>query len=136
VTERMEADTSLAGGATVYAKDLDRVSRFYQEVCELQLAESGDDFVALERGPIQLVVVRIPEKFAQTIEIALPPQRREDTALKLMFVVRSIADARHAAVRLGGVIDGAGKEWEFRGMRVCDGHDPEGNVLQLRESAP
>ena len=25
------------------------------------------------------------------------------------------------------------REWEFDGDRVCDGHDPEGNVLQLRE---
>jgi len=131
----MEANIPLAGGASVYAKDLDRVRRFYEEVCELQLVEAGSEFVALERGPIQLVIVRIPEQIAQTIEISVPPQRREDTALKLMFVVRSIANARQAAIELGGAIDGVEKEWKFRGMRVCDGHDPEGNVVQVRENA-
>jgi hypothetical protein len=24
-------------------------------------------------------------------------------------------------------------EWLFEGSRVCDGHDPEGNVFQLRQ---
>jgi hypothetical protein len=24
--------------------------------------------------------------------------------------------------------------WEFQGSRVCDGQDPEGNVVQFRES--
>lgn len=27
------------------------------------------------------------------------------------------------------------KEWEARGFRACDGRDPEGNVLQVREAA-
>jgi hypothetical protein len=26
------------------------------------------------------------------------------------------------------------REWEFEGAKVCDGHDPEGNVFQLRQA--
>jgi hypothetical protein len=26
------------------------------------------------------------------------------------------------------------REWEFEGAKVCDGHDPEGNVFQIRQA--
>ena len=28
------------------------------------------------------------------------------------------------------------KEWHFQGQRVCDGCDPEGNMIQVREALP
>jgi hypothetical protein len=28
-----------------------------------------------------------------------------------------------------------GMEWSYKGRRVCDGLDPEGNVIQVRERA-
>jgi hypothetical protein len=31
------------------------------------------------------------------------------------------------------MLNAAAKEWEFDGWRVCDGVDPEGNVIQVRE---
>lgn len=125
--------TSICGGATVYAKQLERVSRFYAEVLGLSPTTRGGDFVVLEKGPLQIVVVQIPERIATTIDIASPPVRREDTALKLVLVVESIAGARDLAWELGGVVDPVEREWDFQGMRVCDGHDPEGNVIQVRE---
>lgn len=54
---------------------------------------------------------------------------------RLCLPVESIATARTTAARLGGTIRPAGSEWEARGFRACDGHDPEGNVLQVRENA-
>lgn len=130
------AITSICGGATVYANQLDRVSSFYATVCGLSTALRERDFVVLEKGPLQLVVVRIPDHVASIIQVTSPPVRREDTALKLMFVVESIAGSRAAALELGGVIDAVEREWEFQGVRVCDGHDPEGNVIQVREHRP
>lgn len=127
--------TSICGGATVYAKQLDRVSNFYAKVCGLSTTLREGDYVVLEKGPFQLVVIRIPDHIANTFQIASPPVRREDTAFKLVLVVESIAGSRAAAVELGGVIDSVEREWEFQGMRVCDGHDPEGNVIQVREHA-
>jgi hypothetical protein len=29
----------------------------------------------------------------------------------------------------------ADREWSFNGVTVCDGFDPEGNVIQFREDA-
>lgn len=127
--------TLICGGATVYAKQLDRVSIFYAKVCGLSTTLREGDYVVLEKGSFQLVVIRIPDRIANTFQIASPPVRREDTAIKLVFVVESIAGSRAAAVELGGVIDSVEREWEFQGMRVCDGHDPEGNVIQVREHA-
>jgi predicted enzyme related to lactoylglutathione lyase len=56
-----------------------------------------------------------------------------DTALKPVFDVESIAAARDSAFKLRGGIDAVEREWTFRGRRLCNGHDPEGNVLQLRQ---
>jgi len=79
--------------------------------------------------------VRIPKRIADTIEIATPPEPREDTALKLVFSVEDIAHARERAAELGGAVNAMEREWEFEGARVCDGHDPEGNIFQLRQAS-
>jgi hypothetical protein len=84
----------------------------------------------------QLVVHRIPKHIAEAIAIESPPVRRESTPIKLVFWVTSLADARIASGRLGGVLDSTEREWQFEGVKVSDGHDPEGNVFQLREVSP
>jgi predicted enzyme related to lactoylglutathione lyase len=83
--------------------------------------------------PSQLVIVRVPRRIAESICIETPPVRREDTPIKLVFSVADINAARKAAVKEGGAINPVGREWEFEGAKVCDGHDPEGNVFQLRQ---
>lgn len=60
---------------------------------------------------------------------------REDSYVKLCLPVVSIAAARSLAAANGGAIKSSEHEWEARGFRACDGHDPEGNVIQVRESA-
>lgn len=121
----------LLAGAVVYAKNLARVSRFYARVAGLNVLTQDDDHVVLEAPGFQLVVVAMAVPFAARVEAE--PRRREDTALKLVFVVPSIAVARDEAMPLGGVIDEVAREWRFQGHLVCDGHDPEGNVIQLRQ---
>lgn len=122
-------------GAVVYAKDLDKLSAFYAAVTELSVVRVEQDHVALEGGGFELVVVAIPARIAQQIEIASPPVLREETPIKLIFVVHSIAAARALAPLHGGELNPRESEWELPGGRVCDGHDPEGNVIQLREIA-
>lgn len=124
----------LAAGAVVYAKDIVRVSQFYSRVAGLVEQGKEDGFVALESSAFQLVVVAMPGRIAAQVQVASPPVRREDTAVKLVFFVPSIANARIAAAETGGALNGAEREWQFQGSRVCDGHDPEGNVFQLRET--
>ena len=120
-------------GAIVYAKDIHALARFYAAVADLEVMHEVDDHIVLESETVELVIVAIPVATAARIVITTPPQRRENTAFKLVFAVPSLAEARATAKANGGELDPSGKEWKFQGLRVCDGFDPEGNVIQLRE---
>lgn len=122
-----------AAGLVVYAVDPRRLSRFYATVTGLVVTETAPGHVVLESPTFQLVLVQMPAEAAATIDLSAPPARREETPLKPVFTVASLETARLAAAELGGTLDPAGTEWQFRHWRVCDGHDPEGNVFQLRE---
>jgi predicted enzyme related to lactoylglutathione lyase len=123
-------------GAVVFAKDLQRVAKFYEEVVLLTVTHSERDHVVLESAAIQLVVHAIPQQIAKSISITEPPTVREETPIKLFFPVPSLAEARARASALGGQLNPSQKEWEARGFRACDGYDPEGNVVQLRQNVP
>jgi predicted enzyme related to lactoylglutathione lyase len=126
----------IAAGAVVYAKDAARVAAFYAGVAGLREVQVESDHVILEASQFQLVVLAVPASIASSIHISSPPQRRQDTPIKLVFPVQSLPAARAAAQRLGGELNPVEAEWEFQGSRVCDGHDPEGNVFQVRQHAP
>ncbi len=121
-------------GAVLYAKDLSRLVDFYSSVAGIEPQTIEKGYAILGSRPSQFVIVRIPKRIADTIDIATPPEPREDTPVKLVFAVEDIAHARDRAAELGGVIKAMEREWEFEGAKVCDGHDPEGNVFQLRQS--
>jgi predicted enzyme related to lactoylglutathione lyase len=120
-------------GAVLYAKDPMRVAAFYEHVANMRVCHSDNEHVELQSGSFQLVVLQIPEQIAKTIRIDSPPERRENTPIKLVLFVQNIAQARTAAVNFGGALNGPEREWEFQGATVCDGYDPEGNVFQLRQ---
>ena len=121
-------------GAVVFAKDIQRLAAFYEQLCGLAVVHAESDHIVLESAAVQMVVHAIPKRVAQTITITQPPMLREQTPIKLFFAVQDLAQARLRAAELGGQIAPAAGEWEARGFRVCDGHDPEGNVIQLRQS--
>ena len=121
----------------VYVVDLERMTRFYADVLGLVVVESEpEDFATLESGAVALSLVRMPDAWADEITITDPPERREDVALKMSFPVQSLTAARAAAAAAGGIVDNPDTEWDFRGHRVCHGHDPEGNVISLRAPLP
>jgi len=121
-------------GAVLYAQDKDRLAAFYSAVLGLEIAARDDEHVVLESPGFQLVVLR-SRALASAAPIAVPPVRRAETAFKPVFFVPSIAAVRASAEAHGGVLNGTEKEWQFDGWTVCDGLDPEGNVLQFRERA-
>jgi len=121
-------------GAVLYAKDLQRLVEFYSAVACLDVQSVQKGFAILGRESSQLVIVRIPKRIADTIDISTPPERREDTPIKLVFSVEDIASVRNRATERGGAINTVEREWEFEGARVCDGHDPEGNIFQIRQA--
>jgi len=75
----------------------------------------------------------VPEHIACAIEIASPPRRRTETPVELVFEVACIAATRESARLHGGELYPVEREWTFQGYRVCDGQDPEGNVVQFRQ---
>lgn len=119
--------------AVLYAKNLKRLAEFYARVARLGFRTSAEDHIVLESELFQLVVVQIPKQIADRIEIEEPPVRRSQTPIKLVFFIEHLEAARAAAVAHGGALNPAEGEWLFDGIRVCDGHDPEGNVFQLRQ---
>ena len=125
----------IVAAAVIYAKDMLRASKFYEVVTGLAVTEAGAGHVVLEANGFQLTVVAIPLRIAAGIEIADPPLRREGTPVKLVHFTPSLAVAREHLAKLGGQLNSANCEWQLQGSRICDGHDPEGNVFQLREIA-
>lgn len=117
----------------LFVSDVERVSRFYLGISDLQLMHQDADHAVLEGWGFQLVMHRI---HGETPAAPGEPVVREDSYTKLCLPVASIAQARAAASAHGGFVKGASSEWAARGFRACDGHDPEGNVLQVREAAP
>lgn len=126
---------SARAGAVVFARDLRRVAKFYEALLGMPAVHSEHDHVVLESAHCELVIRAIPKKIADTIEITVPPGRRTANPIKLYFFVTSLAEARVKAAALGAELNPRKGEWEARGFRACDGHDPEGHVLQLRERA-
>jgi hypothetical protein len=121
-------------GAVLFAKSPDRVAMFYSAVLGLSEAGRDDDHILLESPGFQLVVHRIPGGSAVP-DITVPPTRRAKAAFKPVFFVTSIARLRGLVEKHGGVMEPADREWSYNGVTVCDGIDPEGNVIQLREDA-
>jgi hypothetical protein len=94
---------------------------------------SADGYSTLDATDFQLVIVEVPADIAATLTIGDPPARRVNSPIKLAIPVSSIADIRAAAPGRGAMVDPVDSEWYFGSTLVCDGHDPEGNVFQLRE---
>jgi len=121
-------------GAVLFATNVDRVAMFYSAVLGLTEAGRADDHILLESPGFQLVVHRIPGG-RPTPGDGAPPVRRATAAFKPVFFVPSISRLREIAEAHGGALEAADREWSFQGGKVCDGTDPEGNVIQLREHA-
>lgn len=68
-------------GAVLYAKDLERLVDFYASVAGIERQSIETGYAILASRPLQFVIVRIPNRIAETIDITTPPQVREDTPL-------------------------------------------------------
>ena len=114
----------------VFVSDVQRVSTFYRELASMRILLQDEVHCVMEIGSFQLVVHALRGEPA-----VLPAKHdripiREDSYVKLCLPA-----ARAVALKHGGGIKAPEHEWEARGFRACDGHDPEGNVIQVRESA-
>ena len=119
----------------VYALDVARLASYYTNVAGFEIHEVDDGFTTLHVPTLELVLVRVRPEHADAAAVASPPKRREDTPIKVSLVVASLAAAREAAPAVGAVVDPSDAEWTWGGYTRVDGHDPEGNVVQLMEIA-
>lgn len=123
--------------ATVmYAQAVDRLARFYEQVLGAGVSHREPTHSVLRGAGIELVLHALPPEWADAVHITTPPQVREDTPIKPVFTVASLAQARAHAAACGGQVLPAEREWRWGAWRVCNAIDPEGNVIQLREPAP
>lgn len=119
--------------AVLYVKDLGRMQVFYRECFNMKTTAGAGDYCVLESQSLTLSLVVVPKRIGATIDVSVPPVRRERVPIKLAFAVESIEALRPLVAGLGGLVDPTTTQWEFRGARHCDGVDPEGNVIQLLE---
>ena len=121
-------------GAVLFAGNLDRIAAFYSAVLGLVEAGRDGDHILLESPGFQLVVHRIPSQGPPAGDGDAAPARRALAPFKPVFFVPDFARLRSVAGSLGGSIEPADREWSFNGVPVCDGLDPEGNVIQFRQA--
>ena len=120
-------------GAVLFAKKLDQVAAFYSNVLGLREVNRDDDHILLESPGFQLVVHRVPGH-AATSDGSEPSVRRASAAFKPVFFVQSLENVRAMAKAHGGTMEPKDMEWSFNDLVVCDALDPEGNVVQFRET--
>jgi catechol-2,3-dioxygenase len=120
-----------APAVVLFVHDVPRLTQFYRAIAPLTLLQEDSDHAVLEVQGFQLIIHAL--RWAP--EATTPPVPREDSYHKVCLPVASIAAAREAAAALGGVVQPVDRQWSARGFTACDGFDPEGNVLQVRERA-
>jgi predicted enzyme related to lactoylglutathione lyase len=124
---------NIGNAIVLYAENVRRVSAFYAAVLGLDVTESESYHVVLESLTYQLAVVEMPAYLSASVRAVDREVIRRETAVKLGFVVPSIDDVRPVVAAHGGALRPPDRVWRFEDWLVCDGHDPEGNAIQLRE---
>ena len=120
-------------GAVIYARDLQRMSVFYQRMLGMRPLHQDAQHHVIGSADMQLVlqVMPPPRATASAGCTAAPPTPLADRAIKPFFTVASLAQAEAAAGSLGGMV--FGETYTGPGIRLRNACDPEGNILQLRE---
>jgi hypothetical protein len=110
------------------------MTEFYRQLASMTFLGGDEGHSVLEIENFQLVIHALrgePKPAKRNGKVTA----RTDAYVKVALPVASITQARTIAARLDGAIKPAKSEFEARGFRACDGHDPEGNVIQVRELA-
>jgi predicted enzyme related to lactoylglutathione lyase len=119
-----------APSVVIFVANVENLTTFYRELAAMKMIGGDGQHSVLEVAGLQVVIHALRGEPRDG-----PIKVRTDTHIKVCLPVESIAGARARAAALGGRIKPPSAEWEAREFRACDGHDPEGNVLQVRQSA-
>jgi len=113
--------------AIIFARDMNRLTEFYRDAAGLPVISGSvsDGWVVLGAGEASVALHAIPDAIASGIEIADPPRKREEAAVKLVFEVDELEAAGARLLAHGGSLS------EQRSWGAYDVTDPEGNVFQI-----
>ncbi|WP_369935417.1 VOC family protein [Xanthomonas tesorieronis] len=131
----MSASNPVHALTVVYARNIERVAEFYRKTLSLELVEQDDAFVVVGSPHYQIAVVRIAADRAPA-PVPGPLHLRTATPIKGSFLVENLEHARSAAESCGGGFKPLASAWRWRDQLHLDGHDPEGNVVQVRALVP
>jgi len=120
---------TLPVSAVLFAKRLGIVCEFYQTVFDVRVSRNDANHAVLDFGGFELMLYQIPAHLAVAVAVTSPPERREQTAIRLDYPVTDLARSRREAARLGGIIDELPPSWAGADTTFFLGHDPEGNVF-------
>ena len=115
----------------IYARDIERVAEFYRNTLSLALVERDDAFVVVGNPHYEIAVVRMAGDRAPAPAPG-PLHVRTGIPIKCSFLVESLEHARSAAESCGGAFKPLASAWRWRDQLHLDGHDLEGNVVQVR----
>jgi predicted enzyme related to lactoylglutathione lyase len=118
-------------GAVIFTADHTRLASFYEAVTDLTVSFADDQVTVLRSEHYELVL----HAMRGEPPVEAPPRVREDGYIKPFFIVANLAETRERAKDFGGRLQPPTKEWGARGFRACEGVDPDGNVIQFRQSS-
>ena len=118
-------------GILFYAKDIAKISSFYEQLLSARLVHSDGEHHVIECSEIQLLIYAMPKQYLNKVVIKTPPIPREEQAIKPFFTVENLISAEHLVRQAGGVV--FGPVWSVLGMKVRNVCDPEGNIIHIRE---
>jgi catechol 2,3-dioxygenase-like lactoylglutathione lyase family enzyme len=114
----------------IFARDMKRMSRFYETVVglpRLATSDDSDEFVTFDAGGCQLCLHVIPPPWGDGVEISDLPN--------VAGVVPSRSRSMQAMSGRCAELVGRGAAMDeverFDGLQLCDGVDPAGNVFQI-----
>jgi predicted enzyme related to lactoylglutathione lyase len=114
----------------IFSVDVRRLGTFYERVLGLEpsVEESGD--IRLRGEQEELLIHSIPKRVANDIGLRVPPEPREECAVKPVFNVDSLEDSLDAVKVNGGGL--TRRSFTVDGLTRHDVVDPDGNIIQLR----
>jgi len=118
--------------ALLFAKRLGVVAEFYQIVFGARISHGDANHAVLDFEGFNLMIHQLPAHLAVAVAVKSPPERREQSAIRLDYPVADLERSRGDARRLGGTIDETPPPWAANETMFFLGHDPEGNVFGVK----
>ncbi len=117
----------------LWADRFDECRDFYQAILDATLEHESETFVDIRSANNAVLLHRVPEEWAS--DTSKPAEPREENPIKPVFEVDNIEDARASVSSSAGQLFDPSTQQTYGAMTYCDGVDPDGNVIQVFETA-